>query len=148
MKFDIKKTIQCKYIQYRLEKDCRKNPQLERLSQEEKERICIEATRKTKKFLFVCIPIYLTVAFLFNFFFIFNPTFRDNAFVIWYQGILNSIDSLANGSWGGTMNRKKGTFLLIYIKLIPILIIYAAPLFGPMLIMANRFLKKEYSLYE
>lgn len=143
MKIDIKKSIQYRYIRYRFKKECLKNEVLERLSQEDKDRICIEAAKKTRKFTLIYSPLYIIVMLIFIFGFIMNPEYRNNGFVIWYQSILESIFPLVNGNWGSAMYEKKATFLLIYIKLIPILIINGTPLFMPIFIMANRFLKKE-----
>lgn len=141
MKIDIKKTVQYRYIRYRFKKECLKNEELERLSQEDKDKICIEVIKKTRSFTFIYIPFYIAVALIFIFVFIMNPKYRNNNFVIWYQGVIESIYPLINGDWGGSWYQKEGIFLTVYIKLIPILIINGIPLFVPILIMANRILK-------
>lgn len=75
-----------------------------------------------------------------------NSEYRNNALVVWYHGILESVVPLINGDWGSSWNEKKGTVLIIFVKLIPILIINASPLFIPILIMANRILKDKIKL--
>lgn len=142
-KLDMRKTLQYKYIQYRFKKECLKNNDLQNLSQEEKESICIEAAKKTRNVTWIVIMIYIPAMVLFIYGFVLNYKYLDNAFVKWYQGIIESVFPLINGDWGGTWYQKKGTFLLIYIKLIPVAIIQGTPLFLPIMIMANRFLKKE-----
>lgn len=142
MKFDIKKSIQYKYILYRFKKECLKNETLEHLSQETKDKICIEAAKKTRTFILVYIPFYLAAMMSFFLGFIMNNEYMNNDFVIWYRGILESVFPLINGNWGSSWRQKKATVLLIFIKLIPILIIDAIPLFVPILIMSNRILKK------
>lgn len=146
MKFDIEKTVQYKYIRYRFKKECLKNKDLERLSQEDKYRICVEAAKKTRSFTLIYIPIYLVTMLFFILGFIMNSEYRNNALVVWYHGILESVVPLINGDWGSSWNEKKGTVLIIFVKLIPILIINASPLFIPILIMANRILKDKIKL--
>lgn len=140
MKIDITKTIQYRYIQYKFKKGCLKNEALEMLSQEDKDKICIEATKKIRSFTFIYIPFYIAVIFIFHFGFIMNPEYSNNGFVIWYRGVIESVIPLINGNWGSTWKQKQGTFLIIYIKLFPAIVIIGLPLFIPILIMANRFL--------
>lgn len=142
-KLDIRKTVEYKYIQYRFKKECLKNKLLQNLSQEEKEKICIAASSKTRKITWLVIILYIPAMFVFLYGFIMNYKYRDNTFVQWYQGVMESVFPLVNGDWGDTRYHKQGTFLLIYIKLLPIIIIQGAPLFLPVMIVANRFLKKE-----
>lgn len=140
MKIDITKTIQYRYIQYRIKKYCLKNETLERLSQEDKDKICIDVAKKTRNFAFIYIPFYITAMLFFILGFIMNPEYTNNAFVRWYRGIIESVIPLINGDWGSSWKQKKGTFLIIYIKLFPAIVIIGLPLFIPILIMANRFL--------
>lgn len=140
MKIDITKTIQYRYIQYRFKKCCLKNKILERLSQEDKDKICIEATKKSRSFTFIYIPFYVAVIMFFIFGFIMNPEYTNNAFVRCYRSIIESVIPLINRNWGSSWKQKQGTFLIIYIKLFPAIIIIGLPLFIPILIMANRFL--------
>ncbi len=142
MKIDIKKTVQYRYIQYRFKKWCLKNEEIKKLSQEDKDKICIEATKKTRGFTLIYSPFYIAVMLIFHFSFIMNIEYNNNVFVIWYRGVIESVIPLINGDWGDTRIQKMGTFLLIYIKLIPVGIIYAIPMFIPIFVMANRNLQK------
>lgn len=145
MKIGLQNTIQYKYIRYRFEKECRKNEDLEQLSQEDKESICMKAAQRTRSFTLIYLPVYIIAFLLFTLGFIMNPEYGDNAFANWYRGILESVFPLVNGDWGGSSHQKRGTFLLIFLKLIPILLINGLPLFAPIFIMANKFLKEQNS---
>lgn len=140
IEIDITKTIQYRYIQHRFKKWCLKNETLESLSQKDKDKICIEATKKTRSFTFIYIPFYIVVILIFHFGFIMNPKYSNNDFVIWYRGIIESVIPLINENWGSSWNKKQGTFLIVYIKLFPVIITIGLPLFIPILIMANKFL--------
>ena len=142
MKIDITETIQYRYIQYRYKKWRLKNEILERLIQEDKDKICVEATKKTRTFTFIYIPFYIAVMLIFHFGFIMNPEYSSNDFVIWYRDVIESVIPLINGNWGNSWNQKQGTFLIIYVKIFPLIVIIGLPLFIPIVIMANRFLIK------
>ncbi|QRG86947.1 hypothetical protein [Bulleidia sp. zg-1006] len=143
MKIDIKKSIQYRFIGYVFKKKCLKNESLESLSQNDKDRICMESAQKTRKFTLIFIPFYIMAMLIFFIGFIMNPEYRKNDFVIWYQGILESVFPLISGDWGSAMYEKRATVILIAIKLIPVLMINGIPLLGLILIMGHRFLEKR-----
>ena len=128
IKFDVRKSIQYRYIKYKFKRECLKNEALQNLSEDEKEKILMKATKNTRKITWL---------------FIGNSKYVDNTFVKWFIGIYESIFPLVNGSWGSAWYEKKGTVLTIFIKLFPALIIQVAPLFISMMIAANKILKKE-----
>lgn len=146
IKFNIRKTIQYKYIAYKFKKECLKNGALQGLSKDEKENVCIKAAQKTRKITWLIIMIYVPVMCLFTFGFVGNYKYMDNAFVKWFSDVYESAFCLINGDWGGAWYEKKGTVFIIFIKLLPAIIIQAAPLFVPMIIAADRILKKEIDL--
>ena len=137
---DIQKTIQYKYILYQFKKRCKTNDMLQSLRQEDKEKICIDAAIKKRKFTFFFVTIYLFALYFFWFGWMMNPQYQNNAFVKWYLDTLDSIYPLVNGDWGGGWYRKKATFLVIYMKLLPIFIIDILPLLILIVIAANHFL--------
>lgn len=137
---DIQKTIQYKYILYQFKKRCKTNDMLQSLRQEDKDSICIDAARKTRKFTLIFGILYLFAFSFFCFGWMMNPQYQNNAFVKWYLDTLYSIYPLVNGDWGGGWYRKKATFLMIYIKLFPIFIIDILPLLILIVIAANHFL--------
>jgi len=143
MKFDIKKSLQYKYISYKLKKECLKNSALQSLSEDEKEEIRIEAAKKTRKITLLIIMIYIPVICWFIFGFVGNCKYMDNPFVKWLSGIYESVFPLINGDWGTAWYQKRGTVLTIFIELLPALIIQAVPLCIPVMIMANRNLKVD-----
>ena len=140
MKIDIQKTIQYKYILYQFNKRCKTNDMLQSLRQEDKDSICIDAARKTRKFTLIFGILYLFAFSFFWFEWMMNPQYQNNAFVKWYLSIIDSVYPLINGDWGGGWYRKKATFLMIYIKLLPIFIIDILPLLILIAIAANHFL--------
>ena len=138
MKIDIQKSIQYKYVVYKFKKICLMKDSLQNLTQEEK--ICIDAARKTRKFTLIFGILYLFAFSFFWFGWMMNPQYQNNAFIKWYLDTLYSIYPLVNGDWGGGWYRKKATFLMIYIKLLPIFIIDILPLLILIAIAANHFL--------
>ena len=145
MKFDIRKLWQYKYLSYKLKKECLKNKTLQDLNEDEKEKICIEATKKTREITWIVIIIYIPVMCFFIFGFVGNYKYIDNVFVKWFKGIYESVFSFFTGEidWGSAWYEKRGTVLTIFLKLLPAFIIQASPLFIAIIIIANRNLKKE-----
>ena len=143
IKFDVRKSIQYRYIKYKFKRECLKNEALQNLSEDEKEKILMKATKNTRKITWLIITIYIPVICWFIFGFIGNSKYVDNTFVKWFIGIYESTFPLVNGSWGSAWYEKKGTVLTIFIKLFPALIIQVAPRFMSMMIAANKILKKE-----
>lgn len=141
--FDVRKSVQYKYIKYKFKGECLRNDALKNLNEDEKEKICIEATKKTRKITWLIIMIYIPVMCLFIFGFVGNYKYVDNTFVKWFLSIYENVIPLINGDWGSAWYEKRGTFLMIYIKLLPAFIIQAMPLFIPIMIAANKILKKE-----
>ena len=140
MKIDIQKSIQYKYVMYKFKKICLINDSLQNLTQEDKEKICIDAARKTRTFTLIFGILYLFAFSVFWFDWMMNPQYQNNAFIKWYLDTLYSIYPLVNGDWGSGWYRKKATFLMIYIKLLPIFIIDILPLLILTVIAANHFL--------
>lgn len=143
MKIDIQKSIQYKYVMYKFKKICLINDSLQNLTQEDKEKICIDAARKTRTFTLILGIMYLFAFSFFWFEWMMNPQYQNNAFVKWYLSIIDSVYPLINGDWGGGWYRKKATFLVIYMKLLPIFIIDILPLLILIVIAANHFLTKR-----
>jgi len=117
VKIDIQKSIQYKYVMYKFKKICLINDSLQNLTQEDKEKICIDAARKTRTFTLIFGILYLFAFSVFWFEWMMNPQYQNNAFIKWYLDTLYSIYPLVNGDWGSGWYRKKATFLMIYIKL-------------------------------
>ena len=140
---DIQKTIQYKYILYQFKKRCKTNDMLQSLSQEDKDSICIDVAKKTRVLTLIFGIIYLFAFSFFWFGWMMNPQYQNNAFVKWYLSIIDSVYPLINGDWGGGWYRKKATFLVIYMKLLPIFIIDILPLLILIVIAANHFLTKR-----
>lgn len=143
MKIDIQKTIQYKYILYQFNKRCKTNDMLQSLNQEDKEKICIDATRKTRKATLMFGILYLFAFSFFWFGWMMNPEHQNNAFVKWYLDTLESVYPLINGDWGSGWYRKKATILVISLKLFPIFIINLLPLLILSLLTSNHFLTKR-----
>ena len=143
MKIDIQKTIQYKYIVYRFKKVSMTNDSLQSLSQEDKEKICIDATRKTRKATLMFGILYFFTFSFFWFGWMMNPEHQNNAFVKWYLDTLESVYPLINGDWGSGWYRKKATILVISLKLFPIFIINLLPLLILSLLASNHFLTKR-----
>lgn len=137
---DIQKTIQYKYILYQFKKRCKTNDMLQNLRQEDKDSICIDVAKKTRTFTLILGIMYLFAFSFFWFEWMMNPQYQNNAFIKWYLDTLYSIYPLVNGDWGSGWYRKKATFLMIYIKLLPIFIIDILPLLILTVIAANHFL--------
>ena len=141
MKGDIKKHYLYKYNQYVFNKKWKKYEVFQNLSQEEVDETCAEVARKTKTLALVFGILYLVIMFMLTMWVIMNP--YQNSFTGWYYNTLEAVSPLINGYWGSAPYEKKGTVLTIFIKLFPALIIQLAPLFIPMMIAANKILKKE-----
>ncbi len=140
---DVRKSVQYKYIKYKFMRKCLANEALQKLSEDEKEKILIEAAKKTRKITWIIIMIYIPVMIYFTYGLVFNYKYMDNAFIKWLIGIYESVFPLINGNWGSALHEKKGTFLMIFIKLLPAFIIQSLPLFIPVVITANIILEKE-----
>ncbi|QSI05540.1 hypothetical protein DYQ05_11775 [Treponema pedis] len=145
MKIDIRKSVQYKYILYRFNKKFLKNETLKKLSQEEKDKICIEVAKKTRNITLIFGIIYIFVMLFLFYILVINPQYQNNTFVKWYRNILDSVYPLINGNWGSGINKKRGTVLLICIKLLPIFIINAVPLLIFIPVTANILLKRRYN---
>lgn len=116
---------------------------LQSLRQEDKDSICIDVAKKTRTFTLILGIMYLFAFSFFWFEWMMNPQYQNNAFVKWYLSIIDSVYPLINGDWGGGWYRKKATFLVIYMKLLPIFIIDILPLLILIVIAANHFLTKR-----
>ena len=87
IKFDVQKSIQYRYIKYKFKRECLKNEALQNLSEDEKEKILMKATKNTRKITWLIITIYIPVVCWFIFGFIGNSKYVDNTFVKWFIGI-------------------------------------------------------------
>lgn len=141
--FDVRKSVQYKYIKYRFKGKCLRNEALKNLNEDEKEKICLEATKKARKITWIILMVYITGYMWFVFGFVMNYKYMDNPFIKWYRGVFESVFPLINGDWGSAWYEKRGTFLTIYIMLLPVLIINGAPLFIPIFIASDIVLKNR-----
>ena len=145
VKFDIRKSFQYKYIKYRFKKECLKNSTLQNLSEDEKEKIRFNASKRTRKITWIIIIIYIGVMCWFIFGFVGNYEYRNNTFVKWFKSIYESVYPFFTGTmdWGSTWHQRQASVLTIFVKLLPAVILQAFPLVIPIMVTANIILKTE-----
>ena len=141
MKRDLKKYYLYRYLVYRFEKLSCKNQSLKEIKPENKERICLEATRTTRKIILVLGILYVFLnAALFIYLRIsdFHPPL-----VTWFTDYIDYLGGLINGEWGGSWRQKKASFLMIAILAMPIVVIEGGPFFLMVLLVGNWELKRK-----
>ncbi len=82
IKLDVQKSIQYKYIKYKFMCKRLENEALQNLSEDDKEKILIKTTKKTRKITWIIIMLYIPVMIYFTFGFVCNYRYVDNAALI------------------------------------------------------------------
>lgn len=141
MKRDLKKYYLYRFLVYRFEKLSCKNPSLKEIKPENKERICLEATRTTRKIILVLgiLYVFLNAAL---FIYLRISDFQNSLFMI-YTDYIDYLGQLINGEWGGSWRQKKTSFLMIAILALPIVLIEGGPFFLLVLLVGNWELKRK-----
>ena len=141
MKRDIKKYYLYRFLVYRFEKLSCKNPSLKEIKPENKERICLEATRTTRKIILVLgiFYVFLNAAL---FIYLRTSDFQNPLFLM-YTDYIDYLGGLINGDWGGSWRQKKTSFLMIAILALPIVLIEGGPFFLLVLLVGNWTLKRK-----
>ena len=141
MKRDIKKYYLYRFLVYRFEKLSCKNPNLKEIKPENKERICLEATRTARKIILVLgiLYVFLNAAL---FIYLRISDFQNPLFLM-YTDYIDYLGLLINGDWGGSWRQKKTSFLMIAILALPIVLIEGGPFFLMVLLIGNRVLKRK-----
>lgn len=141
MKRDIKEYYLYRFLVYRFEKLSCKNPSLKEIKPENKERICLEATRTTRKIILVLGIFYVFLnATLFIYLRI--SDFQNPLFMM-FTDYIDYLGQLINGEWGASWWQKKASFLMISILAMPIVVIEGGPFFLMVLLIGNRILKRK-----
>ena len=141
MKRDIKKYYLYRFLVYRFEKLSCKNPSLKEIKPENKDRICLEATRTTRKIILVLgiLYVFLNAAL---FIYLRISDFQNPLFMM-YTDYIDYLGVLINGEWGGSWRQKKASFLMIALLALPIVVIEGAPFFLLVLLIGNWVLKRK-----
>lgn len=141
MKRDIKKYYLYRYLVYRFEKLSCKTPTLKEIKPEIEERICLEATRTTRKIILVLGILYV---FLNSALFIYlrASDFQNPLFMV-FTDYIDYLGQLINGKWGGSWRQKRASFLMIAILALPIVLIEGGPFFLMVLLVGNWELKRK-----
>lgn len=141
MKRDIKKYYLYRFLVYRFEKLSCKNQSLKEIKPENKERICLEATRTARKIILVLgiLYVFLNAAL---FIYLRISDFQNPLFLM-YTDYIDYLGQLINGEWGGSWRQKKTSFLMIAILALPIVLIEGGPFFLMVLLIGNWVLKRK-----
>lgn len=141
MKRDLKKYYLYRFLVYRFEKLSCKNPSLKEIKPENKDRICLEATRTTRKIILVLGILYVFLnAALFIYLRIID--FQNPLFLM-YTDYIDYLGQLINGEWGGSWRQKTASFLMIALLALPIVVIEGGPFFLLVLLIGNWALKRK-----
>ena len=141
MKRDLKKYYLYRYLVYRFEKVSCKNQSLKEIKPENKERICLEATRTTRKIILVLGILYVFLnATLFIYL---RISHFQNPLFMMFTDYIDYLGGLINGEWGGSWRQKKASFLMIAILAMPIVVIEGGPFFFMVLLIGNWELKRK-----
>ena len=141
MKRDIKEYYLYRFLVYRFEKLSCKNPSLKEIKPENKERICLEATRTSQKIILVLGILYVLLNSAMFIYLRLNDF--QNPLVTWFTDYIDYLGVLINGEWGGSWRQKKASFLMIAILALPIVLIEGGPFFLLVLLVGNWTLKKN-----
>ena len=141
MNRDLKKYYLYRYLVYRFEKLSCKTPTLKEIKPENKERICLEATRTTRKIILVLgiLYVFLNAAL---FIYLRISDFQNPLFMM-FTDYIDYLGQRINGDWGGSWRQKKASFLMIAILALPIVLIEGGPFFFMVLLIGNRVLKRK-----
>ena len=141
MKRDLKNYYLYRFLVYRFEKLSCKNPNLKEIKPENKERICLEATRTARKIILVLgiLYVFLNAAL---FIYLRISDFQNPLFMM-YTDYIDYLGQLINGEWGGSWRQKKTSFLMIAILALPIVLIEGSPFFLMVLLIGNWTLKRK-----
>ena len=141
MNRNIKKYYLYRFLVYRFEKLSYKNSSLKEIKPEIEERICLEATRTTRKIILVLGILYV---FLNSALFIYlrASDFQNPLFMV-FTDYIDYLGQLINGKWGGSWCQKKASFLMIAILAMPIVVIEGGPFFLLVLLVGNWELKRK-----
>ena len=141
MKYDIKKYYLYRFLVYRFEKLSSKNPSLKEIKPENKERICLEATRMARKIILILgiLYVFLNAAL---FIYLRISDFQNPLFMM-YTDYIDYFGGLINGEWGGSWRQKQASFLMIAILALPIVLIEGVPFFLMVLLIGNWVLKRK-----
>lgn len=141
MKRDLKKYYLYRFLVYRFEKLSCKNPSLKEIKPENKERICLEATRTARKIILVLgiLYVFLNAAL---FIYLRISDFQNPLFLM-YTDYIDYLGQLINGEWGGSWRQKKASFLMIAILALPIVLIEGSPFLLIVLLVRNFLLKRK-----
>ena len=141
MKRDIKKYYLYRFLVYRFEKLSCKNPSLKEIKAENKEKICLEATRTTRNIILVLgiLYVFLNSAL---FFYLKTSDFQNPLFMM-FTDYIDYLSQLINGEWAGSWRQKKASFLMIAILALPIVLIEGGPFFLMVLLIGNWILKRK-----
>ena len=141
MKRDIKKYYLYRFLVYRFEKLSCKNPSLKEIKPENKERICLEATRTTRKIILVLGILYVLL-YSAMFIYLRLNDFHPPLFT-WFTDYIDYLGGLINGEWGGSWRQKKASFLMIALVALPIVLIEGGPFFLLGVLIGNWVLKRK-----
>ncbi len=141
MRRDLKNYYLYRFLVYRFEKLSCKNPNLKEIKPENKDRICLEATRTTRKIILVLgiLYVFLNAAL---FIYLRISDFQNPLFMM-YTDYIDYLGQLINGEWGGSWRQKKTSFLMIATLALPIVLIEGGPFFLLVLLIGNWTLKRK-----
>ena len=141
MKRDLKNYYLYRFLVYRFEKLSCKNPIIKETKPENKDRICLEATRTTRKIILVLGTFYVFLnATLFIYL---RASDFQNPLLAWFTDYVDYLGGLINGEWGGSWRQKKASFLMIALVALPIVLIEGGPFFLVVLLVGNWTLKRK-----
>ena len=141
MKRDLKKYYLYRFLVYRFEKLSCKNPSLKEIKPENKDRICLEATRTTSKIILVLGILYVLLNSAM--FIYLRASDFQNPLLTWFTDYIDYLGVLINGEWGGSWRQKKASFLMIALLALPIVVIEGGPFFLLVLLIGNWALKRK-----
>ena len=141
MKRDIKKYYLYRFLVYRFEKLSCKNPSLKEIKPEKREKIVLEATRTSQKIILVLGILYVSLNSAMFIYLRLNDF--QNPLLTWFTDYFDYLGQLINGEWGGSWRQKKGSFLIIAILALPIVLIEGGPFFLMVLLIGNWTLKRK-----
>lgn len=131
-----------KYISYRVEKESVRNESVRRLSQTDKEKICIEVSKRTR----IMTLIFGVIIFMPAWFFFIRHMFmtqEHDPFAGWFVDTMNGINAGIQGSWGHGMTGKRALIFRLFFRALPIIVMIAVPVVSFMLITVNILLKRK-----
>ncbi len=140
--FNMREHFINKYISYRVEKESVRHESVCRLSQDDKEEICMEISKKTR----LMTLIFGLIIFMPAWFFFIRHMFmtqEENPFARWLVDTMNGINAGIQGSWGHGMTGKRALIFRLFFRALPIIAMIAVPVVSFMLITVNILLKRK-----